>query len=466
MKLKKLFRDFGYVISSNALTLLISTMVIVIVPKLIGVKEYGYWQLFTFYSSYLGLLPFGWLDGIYLRYGGERYENLDKKLFFSQFVMLMLLQVVFATAFIIVGLFVHNEYFFFIINSLAVYLVILVAQSFFKFILQLTNRMREFSIIMILANFFYITIVIFQLLKDIHDFRSLIGAFIIGNLIATLYGAFVLRDIFISGFRHFNWSFGEAFANIRVGIQLLISNLAAMLIIGVVRIGIQRGWGIETFGKVSLTLSISNLLMVFINAISLVLFPKFRRIKRNKLNELYPIIRDLLMPIIFVGILFYFPISYFIPIWLPKYSSALIYMSILFPMIAYQAKFEILSNTFLKVLRMEKQLLVINVATLCFSILMTIISVFFLHSLTFTIFTIVIVMAIRSTISELYVKSKLNVRFSFELLLESIMVALFIFLTWYLPVTEALVAYILVLTMYLLIKKHDIFSAIKAAQSM
>lgn len=82
MRLKKVLLDFGYVISSNLLTLTVSTLVILVVPKLVGVKEFGYWQLFTFFSGYLGLLPLGWLDGIYLRYGGEKYSDLDKNTFF------------------------------------------------------------------------------------------------------------------------------------------------------------------------------------------------------------------------------------------------------------------------------------------------------------------------------------------------------------------------------------------------
>lgn len=47
-------------------------------------EEYGYCQLHLFYSSYVGFLHFGWNDGIYLRYGGKNYIELDKKLFFFQ----------------------------------------------------------------------------------------------------------------------------------------------------------------------------------------------------------------------------------------------------------------------------------------------------------------------------------------------------------------------------------------------
>lgn len=76
-------KNFSYTFSSNILTMIVSALVILIVPKLIGVQEYGYWQLYMFYSFYVGFLHFGWNDGIYLRYGGQDYKDLNKRYFFS-----------------------------------------------------------------------------------------------------------------------------------------------------------------------------------------------------------------------------------------------------------------------------------------------------------------------------------------------------------------------------------------------
>lgn len=84
-RVKKFIRDFSYTITSNFVSIMVSTLVILIIPKLIGIKEYGYWQLYLFYSSYVGFLHFGWLDGIYLRYGGKEYRDLDKSYFAHSF---------------------------------------------------------------------------------------------------------------------------------------------------------------------------------------------------------------------------------------------------------------------------------------------------------------------------------------------------------------------------------------------
>lgn len=81
-KAKILIKNFSFTLTSNIIAIAISTLVTLVVPKLIGVEEYGYWQLYLFYSSYIGFLQFGWNDGIYLRYGGFEYNKLDKKTLF------------------------------------------------------------------------------------------------------------------------------------------------------------------------------------------------------------------------------------------------------------------------------------------------------------------------------------------------------------------------------------------------
>jgi O-antigen/teichoic acid export membrane protein len=113
-------KNFSYTISSNLISLIISTLVVIVVPKLVGVEEYGYWQLYLFYSSYVGFLHFGWSDGIYLRYGGEEYSDLDKKIFSSQFYMMMLFQFLVAVIIVIIAvLFVSDIDRAFILNMVA-----------------------------------------------------------------------------------------------------------------------------------------------------------------------------------------------------------------------------------------------------------------------------------------------------------------------------------------------------------
>ena len=68
-KLFPILSNASYAVASNLIQLIISTLVILVLPRLIGVEEYGFWQLYLFYVSYVGFAHLGWIDGIYLKYG-------------------------------------------------------------------------------------------------------------------------------------------------------------------------------------------------------------------------------------------------------------------------------------------------------------------------------------------------------------------------------------------------------------
>ncbi|HFR3408373.1 TPA: hypothetical protein ACHU7V_001771, partial [Streptococcus suis] len=124
-KIFNILKNFGYVISSNLLTLIVSSVVILILPKVIGVNEYGYWQLYTFYLTYIGFFHFGWCDGIYLKFGGENYSDLDKKYFASQVSSFIIFQSIISLLSIIASLlFSKNSSTLFIFLALSLNFVI------------------------------------------------------------------------------------------------------------------------------------------------------------------------------------------------------------------------------------------------------------------------------------------------------------------------------------------------------
>src|SRR5690606_2886030 len=117
---------------------------------------------------------------------------------------------------------------------------------------------------------------------------------------------------------------------------------------------------IVVFGKISLVLSISGFLMIFINAVGIVLFPFLRKVKEENLPRIYTITRNLLTIILSIFLFLYFPLVVILNSWLPKYQDSLKYLAIVFPMCLYESKMSMLIGTYLKVMRQEKVLLIIN----------------------------------------------------------------------------------------------------------
>jgi len=166
----------------------------------------------------------------------------------------------------------------------------------------------------------------------------MVVADLIGKSISLVYATYCCSDIVFHKLSGFYFSFREAIENINVGIKLMFANIASMLIIGVVRFGIERSWDIATFGKVSLTLSISNFMMIFINAVGIIVFPILRRTDEQKLPVIYETMRNLLMVILLGALLVYYPFKLGLLAWLPKYADSVMFMALMFPICVYEGK--------------------------------------------------------------------------------------------------------------------------------
>lgn len=456
-KVLNFLKNFSYTFSSNLITLVVSTLVTLIVPKLIGVEDYGFWQLYMFYSTYVGFFHFGWNDGIYLRYGGEKYESLDKPKFFSQFIQLSVMQLVFAAVVILsAGFFTDGPDRIFILQMIALDMVILNVRFMFLFTLQATNRIKKYASIMVTDRVLFIVTVLLLLAFGSRDYHLMIVADLLSKVVSLIYGMYVCKEFVFRRLTNFTLDLKETWENINVGIKLLMANLASKLIIGIVRFGIERQWDVETFGRVSLTLSISHFMMVFITGIGVVVYPILRRTSMEKLPNIYDIMRNFLMIVSLSFLIFYYPAKELLAIWLPEYADSLLYMALLFPMVVYEGRITLLINTYLKALRYEKKMLHLNAITVFLSAIFTVFTTVIWHNLNLAVLTILLGQMVRAIIAEIFLSKKLNINLTKDFILEIALTTIFILSGWYIDSWWTVAIYGLSYLIYLFFKRADV----------
>lgn len=447
--------------------MVISFIVVLILPKLIGVEEYGYWQLYLFYSSYVGFLHFGWNDGIYLRYGGKDYEDLDKNLFFSQFWMLVILQLTLVIFIIVVSTaFGNNANRVFIFKMTSLCLLIVNLRHMLVYILQSVNRIKEYAEITMIEKVSYCLIILLFLILGISKYKLMIIADLIGKFISFIYSIYCCRDIVFRKISSFYLNLKETIENINVGMKLMFANIASMLIIGIVRFGIERIWDVSTFGRVSLTLSISNLMMIFINAVGIIIFPVLRRVETQKLSSIYATMRTFLMTPLIGVLALYYPLKVILSVWLPQYAESLMYMALVFPICVYEGKMSLIINTFLKTIRKEKIILYVNISAVILSLITTFIFVFMLKNLTLSIISIVFLLAFRCVLAEIFLAKILNIQLYRDIMLETLMTLSFILTGWFVGSWLGLIIYLLSYALYLFSKRKDITITFKNVQKI
>lgn len=445
---------------ANMLASLVSILLVLILPKFISISDYSYWQLYLLYVSFVGVLHLGLADGVYLRQGGKEYKDLDKRALASQFWLLCAFEAFMAVLFVSYAIFFMTD-----VNKstvimlVALNFVLMNLRTFLQMILQGTNRILAFSKNLIVEKllFAFLAVVLIVFGKD--KFEYFIFADIFAKTLMLVLLCYTCKDIILAKKNSLGMTIDEAVVNVGIGINLVIANIAGILIIGVTRLFIENAWNIETFGKVSLTLSVANLVMVFISATSIVLFPIIKRAKPESLPKIYTTLRTLLMAIVLGALILYYPAHYIFSLWLPHYADVLIYAAILFPVCVYEAKMSMLILTYLKALRKERYILAINVGAVMLSVLVSVLAAIILKNLALTVLSIVVVLAIRATIAEVVLSKLLKIRVLIAILSETLMTAIFIVSAWFLGGWMGLGIYVAAYGAYVAVKRGDIIKA-------
>lgn len=455
---KLIIKNLKYSFGANALMMLMSTISILIFPKILGVKEYGIWQLYLFYFSFCGFFPLGWLDGIYLRYGGRNFEKLNGKLLSLEFVIFSVF--IFIELIIIYMLsiiFIEDKNKVYVLNYLIITLFFYLPFAYLRNLLQLSNRIKDFAKLIFIDRFIFIISAVISIIFII----NITNEFMISDIIAkfiifvwAIYYCFPLLKKF--NFKYYKKACRDILSNIYVGYNLMFANIASLLVFGVIRWGISQEWDIVTFGKISLIFSICNFLVIFINSASIVLFPIIKNISVETIKKTYSIFNFSLTLFLLVCLFFYYPLKEILLLWLPKYADSLVYMAVLFPICIFESKMAILISTYLKALRKEKILLRVNSISLIFSIILTFFSAYIFHILDLTVFCIIFVIAFRNVIAELYMNFILKINTVKDIILELIIVIVFIGCNYFITGYISILIYLMIFIFYLIYEKNHI----------
>lgn len=441
MTRRQFLRNVSYTLSSNGFSFLASALVVMVLPKLIGVEEYGYFQFYVLLSNYALYFHFGWCDGIYLRYVGTDEADLPAPVIRTQFWMSAAFAAL-LTLVLVIGVLAAPldgpKTTIFLCSAGAVLLA--VPKTMASVVQQAMSHMREYARIVLAEKLFLLVLLSLLLAARVTDFRLLVLADLAGKLAALLYGAWACRGILRSaGPAPHPWR--EAFANIKVGIFLLISNLSSMLITGVVQFSIEHRWGIETFGRVSLTFNVSRLLLVAITATSMVMVPALKKTAEEDYPKLYRRIRFWLLAALGALLLGYYPLKAALTAWLPQYRDGLQYMALLFPMCLFESKTTLLVNSFLKALRKERWLCGVNVVTMLLGCGLSALCVHLLGNLYLAVLCIPVLLAVRGLLLELLVGRLFGEDMLAQNLLECGLAAVFIASGWLLDSVWCLAVY-------------------------
>ncbi|WP_058765896.1 hypothetical protein [Exiguobacterium chiriqhucha] len=256
IQIKETIKNVKYVLSAQFFSLMLNIVLALIVPKFLGVEDFGYWQLFIFYSGLVGIFHLGLIDGIYLREGGKYYEELNFKSINGQFLVMLSLQFFICLIFFFNLPDVLSDDRKVVLIFTIISIPIVNSYFFLSYILQAVNKIREYTIGVMVDKVFFLVCVIFLVAIKYTSFEPYIIAFVFSKIISIIYLMIVNKPVLFSVNFNFILIFKETLKNIKIGSLLLFSNLSSLMIIGISRFFIDLNLGIELFGIISFYFSI------------------------------------------------------------------------------------------------------------------------------------------------------------------------------------------------------------------
>lgn len=424
---RQIRRNIGLSIFAQAISLIVSFLMNLILPKYISEYQYAYWHTYLLYVGYVGIFHFGLLDGMMLRYSSFDYGELDKPRIRSQFRILLYTSTCFTAAGMwMVGLICKAD------MRIALMFVAagIICRNLFNytsFTCQMTNQIHKYAGMIIGYRIFYGLLAGLFLMLGLHNFYYFCIVDLCSDLFGICMGMLFNKELYFGkaiGIQHAKHELKE---NISSGIIIMTANWSSFLLTGSASMIIQWRWDELVFGLVSFSFSVINLFLNFVSAISVVLFPSLKRIPSDQLSELYIKIKNGMCPFLICILIMYYPGCWILEKWLPAYTESLKYLGILLPIIIPLSKVSLLTNNYLKALRQERKMLIINIATVLLAISAYIVSAYIAHSLHLVLISIVFVLEIRSIVSELEVRRNFGIQEIRDFIIEVIMMGSFIF---------------------------------------
>lgn len=447
-KKNKLASNILVAFIAQGVSLVLSITMSFFVPKVLGVVEFSYWQLFLFYATYVGFFHLGYIDGLYLIYGGKKKEDIVKKDMTAQFIVFTVFE--FAVTLIVCAIWcpflLNDTSRIVVVVSTALYLIFSNAGLFFGYIFQALNMVKTYSISIIIEKLlFLITVFVFFAAKVSSSFYF-IGAYVFYRLVFFAYLAFMAKGI-VWGKPVFS---KETFSNIWVatkrGFNLMIASLSSLLIMGISRFLIDGVWGIEAFGRFSFSMSLCSFALAFLSQVSMVFFPALRQKDEGYQKIAYIRMRKFLSVLLPLTYFAYFILKLIVNGWLPNYSESVIYFSILLPVCLFDGKMQMMCNTYFKVMNKEKQLLLINVISLAVTVVSSLIFAYAYPSIYGIMLSMIFGVAIRCIFADFYLGKIMDNKVLISIVLEICISVAFSLSTWFL---EDWISLIIILVCYI-----------------
>ncbi|MCQ2969789.1 MAG: capsular biosynthesis protein [Clostridium sp.] len=319
-------KSIARVFSANMLSLFSGLVNGFIIPAVISKSAYADVKTYTFYVSYLGILHLGFVDGMYIKYGGRELDDIDKGEFKAEHNVFIIGQLIISMILLILAINIGDT----ILFLLAATVIPVNTLQFHQMFYQAVGRFKEYSRNVYIYNglLVMLNIVLAIIFKE-GNFVYYCLAVLLSNIVACI----LLEYKFIKSVSDIKPQYTtKILNNIKVGVFILVGNLSVIFFQGIDRWFIKIFFDSNAFADYSYATSMLSIVNTFVSAISVVFYNYLTKWEdESKLKTL----KKYFLILGSMASLGYFALAGVVNIIIPKYSTALNIIAISFAAYPY-----------------------------------------------------------------------------------------------------------------------------------
>lgn len=366
-------RSFSVVFLNNLVSLVRGIIVAILVPRLLSVEGYADYKVFTLYASYIGLLHFGFVDGICVKFAGKNICEIGEGRLRLYTRILLAMEATCSIGLLgIVALCVPNEMKM-ILSFVAVDIFLHNMVSYFSSIFQITMQFKKYTAVGMAMNIFQILSVGILFVTYVMNCASsavYISLFMFCNVL-TLVCSIALEPKIIFGPADFLKNEAETIREMFAqGVPLLIAGIVATLILNIDRQFVSILFSKSDFAMYSFAYSMMSLITTLITSVSIVLYPTLKKTGVEQIAKNYQNICEGIELVVFAAFLMMIPLCGFVLWFLPTYKGSLSVLIYVCPSVVMMSLLQIVIINYYKTLEKTQVYFKYSIFALVISFLM------------------------------------------------------------------------------------------------
>ena len=343
----RIARGATIILIANVVNMLISIITNFILPQNLSTDTYASIKLYQLYLSYVGILHFGAVDGIYLRYGGKHLSTLGREEIGKSLSTFRCFQILIVVVGIIVSLFAKD------MILLVVSFMVLPTNmlSYYKYLYQACGEFKAYSRILniVTIGMFIVNMGLVLVIKSDNYIPYIVG-YLLVNALMLIYTeiSFSKRyDVPLKNQK--NLSVSALVYDMRNGILLTLGNFASILMTSMDRWFVKIFIGTTAFAQYAFAVSIENFLNTAATPVTITFYNGFCT---DDSLEKIQMLRKCVMFLSALLVSSAFAIKFITEIYLTKYQDA---VNVMFYLFAAQFFYVVIKSIYNNLYKVRKK---------------------------------------------------------------------------------------------------------------